>query len=887
MKSPLFPLPVFVGKHLRAWPKHEDGGRASYQPAAAALRARYATDAHTAAYSVERISRRLDAGAPGYLVDGERLVVRVAFLFVDVDGAGHRADPAWRAREVAKEAAVLAAIPGGFSYQTRGGYRLVWRLSSPFAIAGRGDANGWKLTYWRTLLMLSRRFGIVGDPVCADWTRLFRLPHATRDPGGAPEDLPTGGDPELLEGLELRLDHEDLDADLAEARRLNALYPASVDVDGQLTAAGPWSAALRALVRAAEEPSKDPSEPGKPWEKGSASATRGGRTCPDLPGRPALQERERLWCQKALERMATGVARASRGGRNNAVRDAALILGHYAPHLLDPDAIERALLAACERNELVRDDGREGVLTTMRHALSDGMATPKRPELPDDPPNVAHLPTTTTRSAQLVSDEGANHPREQPARTAKHFHTTDTGNAERLVALHGRDLRYCHPWGKWLVWDGRRWQEDAQAAIKHRAKLTALSIYLEAAAITDPSDAAQARRKDLSGWARKSEGRDRREAMVALAQSEPGIPVMPQELDADHWLLNVENGTLDLRTGELREHRREDLMTKLAPVKYDRRAEAPAFRAFLDSITGGDLELQGFLQRFFGYALTGETREHVLLNCYGTGSNGKSTLLKAFMALMGDYAYQAPADLLMVKKGESHPTDQAGLFKRRLVVCMETPAGRVMDEARMKALTGGDMVTARRMREDFWSFEPTHKLVIGTNHKPSIRTTDHGTWRRQKLLPFTVEIPPERQDKELPRKLAAEASGLLSWAVDGCIAWQREGGLGEPAAVREATQGWRDENDPLGAFLSAECELGEGFRAESAGLHAAYQRWAEATDSEQMSKQALGRRLSERGLEQGRLGGVRFWRGIRHRLSGSQVSYFTLHHHTDAVCQSS
>ena len=499
-----------------------------------------------------------------------------------------------------------------------------------------------------------------------------------------------------------------------------------------------------------------------------------------------------------------------------------------------------------------------GALDWLRSEFPGVIPERQRREAPQQKAKKKSPPTPAHPPVNGLEDEDG------PPLDPWRYHTTDTGNGERLVALHGRDLRYCHPWQKWLVWDGRRWQEDAQAAVKHRAKLTALDIYREAAAITDTTDAAQARRKDLAGWARKSEARDRREAMVALAQSEPDIPVQPGDLDADPWLLNVENGTVDLRTGELRPHRREDLITKIAPVVYDPTAEAPAFRAFLDVVTGGDTELQGFLQRFFGYALTGETTEHVLVMAYGTGSNGKSTLLKAFMALMGDYAYQAPAELIMAKKGDTHPTEKAGLFKRRLVVCMETPAGRSMDEAQMKALTGGDIVSARRMREDFWTFEPTHKLILGTNHKPTMKTTDHGTWRRQKLVPFTVQIPNEKQDKSLPAKLRAEAPGLLRWAVEGCIAWQRAGDLGEPAAVRQATQAWRDESDPLGAFLAAECEMGERFRAETAGLYAAYQRWALDNDGEQLGKQAFGRRLTERGLTANKgTKGVRFWGGLR------------------------
>jgi putative DNA primase/helicase len=225
----------------------------------------------------------------------------------------------------------------------------------------------------------------------------------------------------------------------------------------------------------------------------------------------------------------------------------------------------------------------------------------------------------------------------------------------------------------------------------------------------------------------------------------------------------------------------------------------------------------------------------------------------------------------MAKKGETHPTDQAGLFGRRLAVCMETPEGRSMDEARMKALTGGDLITARRMREDFWTFAPTHKLILATNHKPNIRTTDHGTWRRQKLVPFTVQIP-ERETRQNPSGETHQQRplGLLRWAVEGCLAWQRRG-LGEPEAVKTATAEWREESDPLAAFLTVECELGGDFQVEASRLFAAYERFAADNDDESMSKQAFGRRLTERGMASGKgTGGVRQWLGIKLRPEGSK-----------------
>lgn len=360
-------MPVFAAKNYRAWPRSPDGGAAMYQPPAVAMLTRYATDAHVAAYSVPAVPRRLDREAPGHPVDGAPLVVAMAFLIIDLDGPDHQAPPAWRSQMAERVERALAEHPGGFSYETRGGGRLVWRRAAPFVITTEFDARTWKLTYWRTLLYLSRRYGLVGDPACADWTRLYRAPHATRDGGGQPEQLPQGGDPKLGTPFAFEPQEVDLELDLAEARRLASAHPPAVGEDGQALRGSPWGAPLRALEALVGVPLDQPPLPL------SSSTPR--------PRRPPLEERQRLWCESALDKLASELARAGRGGRNNAARDAALILGHYAPHLLDPGAIERALLRACEANGLVRDDGQPAALATLRRAISDGMRTPKRPEL--------------------------------------------------------------------------------------------------------------------------------------------------------------------------------------------------------------------------------------------------------------------------------------------------------------------------------------------------------------------------------------------------------------------------------------------------------------------------------------------------------------------------
>ena len=343
-----------------------------------------------------------------------------------------------------------------------------------------------------------------------------------------------------------------------------------------------------------------------------------------------------------------------------------------------------------------------------------------------------------------VIPESATRP--EDIQTGQYPHT-DVGNAQRLVKRHGRDMRYCHHWKTWLVWDGRRWKVDDTGAVMRRAKETAQAIYLEASALS--AQAAQELDKEsrrpiaeranrLLSWARRSENVHRIDAMVKLAQSEPGIPVLLNQLDADQWLLNCETGTIDLRRGQLREHCREDLITKLAPVKFDPDAACPMFDRFLAHIMAEDDDFISFLQLVIGYSLTGDVSEQVLIILYGSGANGKSTFLNTLMGMLGDYAMKASPDLLM--KLESHPTEKTDLFGKRFVAAIETEEGRKLAEVFVKEVTGGDPIRARRMRENFWQFSPTHKLFLATNHKPNIKDNGHAMWRRLRLVPFNGGI---------------------------------------------------------------------------------------------------------------------------------------------------
>lgn len=434
---------------------------------------------------------------------------------------------------------------------------------------------------------------------------------------------------------------------------------------------------------------------------------------------------------------------------------------------------------------------------------------------------------------------------------------TELGNARRLVAAYGERLRYCYAWGKWLVWDERRWEIDDRGAAEGLAKHVIRDIIAEA---LDEEDAD--RRNLLLRWAISSEQRRTLSASLALAQSEPHVPVRPQELDANSYRLNVLNGTIDLRTGDLHEHDREDRITKLAPVDYDPDATCPLWLAFLDQIFAGDQSVIRFLQRAAGYALTGDTGERVMFVLWGSGGNGKSTLLEVLRAALGDYALRTPTETLLAKKEGGVPNDVARLRGARMVTASETEDGKRFGEAFIKDLTGGDTITARFMRAEWFDFKPECKVFLGTNHKPVIRGTDNAVWDRIRLIPFTVTIPPEQRDKNLRARLMRELPGILSWALRGCLEWQREG-LGMPDAVSAATDAYRSEMDVLGAFFEDRCVLGDGMRAAAGELYKAYTDWCEKNGERSvLSQRAFGLRLTERGLQQAKSHGRRDWLGV-------------------------
>src|SRR5215216_2850706 len=467
----------------------------------------------------------------------------------------------------------------------------------------------------------------------------------------------------------------------------------------------------------------------------------------------------------------------------------------------------------------------------------------------------ARLPGATESAGDVVHVSFNGHGSSAPRRG---YNTTDLGNSERFIAQHGENVRYCYPWRTWLVWTGARWERDDSGRVHRLAKETVRSIYREASEEDD-----EGRRKALAKHARASESETRIRAMISLAQSEHGIPVLPEELDSSANLLNVRNGTIDLRTGKLREHHREDLITKLAPIEYDPKAPAPVWQATLERVLPSR-EVRTFFKRLCGYAITGDVSEHILPVLYGTGANGKSTILNALLETAGEYGMQAAPDLLIAKRG-GHPTEVADLFGMRLVASIEVEEGQRLAEALVKSLTGGDKVRARRMRQDFWQFHPTHTAFLCTNHKPEIRGTDNAIWRRIRLIPFTETLPPAEQDKKLPEKLRSELSGILAWCVEGCLEWRRED-LQAPAEVRKATGAYRAEMDVIGAFLRDECEVDADHKTSFASVYDRYAEWCEEGGEKPETRRKFNARLKERGSFTDRRsgpGGSYQWHGLR------------------------
>lgn len=434
---------------------------------------------------------------------------------------------------------------------------------------------------------------------------------------------------------------------------------------------------------------------------------------------------------------------------------------------------------------------------------------------------------------------------------------TDLALAERFVGRHGPDLRYVRAWRSWLAWDGRRWDRDASGDAERRLKNVLREMIIEAADLADDRE-----RQAVIGHALACSNAPRLRSILELATTEPQVAASPEEFDRDVWAFTVANGTLDLRSGDLRAHQPDDHITRIAPVPYDPTATCPRWTQFLVDVTRGDAELQRYLQRVAGYCLSGDTSEQVWFFMYGPGGNGKTCFVEVLRGVVGDYGRAASFGTFLLRGHETIREDVARLEGARLVTALEPPEGQRLNEALLKGLTGSDIVTARELYRGSREFRPTFKLLLVGNHKPTVWDTSEGFWRRTRLVPFAFTVPSERRIKDYHRVLLAEnGPGILRWAVEGCLRWQREG-LAEPAAVMLETARYRQDEDLLGDFLDSCVHEAPGTSILHHELRAAYERWAAEADAPVLGTRTFINRLRERGYQDVHSNGKRRWRDV-------------------------
>jgi putative DNA primase/helicase len=441
---------------------------------------------------------------------------------------------------------------------------------------------------------------------------------------------------------------------------------------------------------------------------------------------------------------------------------------------------------------------------------------------------------------------------------------TDTTNADRLVRQFGDVIRYNPAWKKWLCWNGRYWETDeGEVRINEYVKIMVRGIYRD---MLDTSDYRE--RLEIEKFAVSSESMRRINACISLASKRPEIRITSDELDSNPMLLNVENGALDFETNTFREHSRDDFITKIARVNYDAAAACPLWDGFIREIMDYKPGLINFLQTAAGLGVTGVTKEQVMFILYGSGANGKSAFLNTILNMLGDYAVSTQTETFLKQNADKISNDIARLRGARFVTTTETEQGKKLAEPLIKQITGNDKLTARFLFSEYFSFLPTFKIFMATNHKPLIKGTDYGIWRRIRLIPFTTTIPADKQDKDLEMKLRAEWSGILNWLITGTARWRAEG-LKTPDEITGATDEYRCEMDVIGNFIKEQCAQNAAGQIRIRELFKAYQNWCGDNNERACSERFFGLRLKEAGFKQMRTSEARYWTGLTLRPSAS------------------
>ncbi|WP_372998363.1 phage/plasmid primase, P4 family [Lutispora sp.] len=436
------------------------------------------------------------------------------------------------------------------------------------------------------------------------------------------------------------------------------------------------------------------------------------------------------------------------------------------------------------------------------------------------------------------------------------YQCTDAGNAERLADMLKGNYLYLPEKSAWYKYDGKVWQEDAKNKIVQDVIKCFRMAQTEAMSIIDNDK----RTKTLK-WLLSSESQAKINAAISLLSSIPFMCASINQFDKDDMLLNVQNGVVDLQTGELREHKREDYFTKICNVEYNPNAKSELFKGFMYEIMEGDRDKVMYLKKLFGYFCTGKIIEEEFYQMKGSGGNGKTKLMETVKYCLGSYAITASPEIIMAKDMNSIPNDVARLQGARLVLMSEPDPGKRFSDNAIKSLTGGDTIIARFLHKEFFEFIMKAKLVMLTNHEIKAIGTDNGLWRRIVAIPFTYVVSDEKKDKHLQEKLVADAEAVLAWMVEGCLLWQKEG-LKQPEALKQAKNEYRKGQDAIGLFLDECCEEDSRSKISATDLYNTYKRWCESCGEYELSQREFGKRLREKGFTNVK-SGVYYWFGIK------------------------
>ena len=437
---------------------------------------------------------------------------------------------------------------------------------------------------------------------------------------------------------------------------------------------------------------------------------------------------------------------------------------------------------------------------------------------------------------------------------------TEQGNAERFAAAHANEVMYVAG-QEWRIWDGKAWVPDRTGSRIRLAKADARALFVLASQTENDE-----RRKAIASWAQRSESARAISSTLTLAESERSLVNLPERLDADPYAFNVQNGTINLQTGELRAHAQRDRITKTAPVAYKPNATSDRWTRFLQTATDGDTELEQFLQRAVGYSLTGDTREEKLFSIHGGTGSGKSTFTDTVGAVMGDYGSTADFESFLKRSGDGGiRNDIARLVGKRYVVSNEVDDGARLADGLIKSITGGDIIAARFLRQEFFEFRPQFKLWFAANHRPRVNADDGAMWRRIVQIPFTNSVPERQRDDSLKRHLRHDPdaqTAVLAWAVQGCLDWQKHG-LGIPQRVRDYTDAYRADNDPIAAWLTDNTEPDKASFTGTAALRHSYEQWCTNNGEQPTGPKAFSQALTAKGYIPHRTKTTRGYFGLR------------------------